>query len=188
MLASSIALLLVVATSFSYMMFWPHNKLYVKIAAVYEGKIDTRFWITKNSLENAKTFIGDALIINHDQKDIMSAVGKIIDADIRYDKSLKLYYIEVIAEVTDPLAIDKIQKALFNKVSIGFMPILVQCSLCSYDMLHCEHDPGHYYNGTLARGVVWQLEGLELSFVNIPASEHARTLEWSHSKLELSNK
>lgn len=166
------------------------DELYVRIAAVYEGKIDERFWMTKTAIDTgADTFINDMLLTEHDQGSLAAAVGFITSAGMRYDDRLKVHYLEVIAKVTDPLTIYKIKKQLYSKVSIGFHLKVVVCSECGKDMKTCGHIPGEPIeqgSSAKAHGIVISISGMELSFVNIPASEHARVLKWSHSPLELS--
>lgn len=158
--------------------------LYVRAAAVYEGEADNRFFFTKTCLAGASSFVGDPVLMGHNWVDPNAAVGVIVNAQLKYDSSLKSHYIEMVFKITDNYAVHKIKQGLFNKLSIGFTINRMVCSICSNDMKHCAHSPGQYYKvgctNVLARGLVINMIGQEVSFVNVPASANARVLEWSH--------
>lgn len=165
--------------------------LYVRAGAVYDGKIDQRFLLDKDVMrEAAESFVGCPVLMAHDWVDPNAAVGVIKAAALRYDPKLKQHYIEMVLEIKDEVAIEKIKRGLFNKFSIGFTIEKMICPLDGKDMRFCKHAPGHYYeeNGVfrLARGVIKKFTGTELSFINVPASPPARVLEWSHKPLGLS--
>lgn len=157
--------------------------LFVKMAGVYQGEADVRFYFTRASLSAASTFVGDPVLMGHDWVNPSAAVGVVTQADVKFDEKNKTYYIEMICEIKDPYAIQQIKKGLFNKLSIGFSIDSMICSLDYKDMTQCPHQNGHYYNmngiQVIARGIVVKMTGQEISFVNVPASPNARVLEWS---------
>lgn len=164
--------------------------LFVKVAGVYQGNADMRFYFTKASLSSAQTFVGDPVLMGHDWVNPRAAVGVVTSATVEFDKENKSYYIQMIFEIRDPYAIQQIQKGLFNKLSIGFNIDSMICSLDQKDMTQCPHQNGHSYdvNGVqvIARGIVMKMTGQEISFVNVPASPNARVLEWSRTPFSTS--
>lgn len=165
--------------------------LYVRAGAVYDGKVDNRFLLDKDVMkEAAESFVGCPVLMGHDWRDPNAAVGIIRSSALRYDPKLKQFYIEMILEIKDEVAIEKIKRGLFNKLSIGFVVEKMICPLDGKDMKFCKHAAGNYYEEggvyRLARGIIKQFIGKELSFINVPASPPARVLEWSHKPLELS--
>ncbi len=163
----------------------------MRAAIVYEGSIDVRYWVTDEAIHGAAlSFIGDPVLLAHNKSDPYQRVGTIIDTAPRYDELLEYWFIEAILEIKDTRTINRIQQGLFNSLSISFRPIRVTCNADGKDMHKCVHAPGqaHWEKGQYIRprGILHSFTGLEVSFINVPASEHARILEWSPSPLELS--
>lgn len=164
------------------------DTLFVRAAAIYTGNVDSRYVVTYESLvDAASSFVGCPVLMGHDWKDPNAAVGIIKEAMIKYDIKLNKYYLEMILEIKSAYAVNMIKKGLFSKLSIGFISERTLCPLDGKNMLFCEHTPGRYYKEgdvwRLARGIVKKFVGKEVSFINVPASEPARVLEWSHKPL-----
>lgn len=169
------------------------DELFVRVAAVYEGGIDHRYWVTEDSLRSAApTFVGQPVLMGHEQKDPRSCIGVVIASEVRYDWQLETHYIEMILSIRDEYAMGRVKAGLFNKLSIGFEATSVACNICGGSMLTCSHENGIGYRTRFgqifARGIINDFEGLEISFVNVPASRPARVLEWSNDVLELSKR
>lgn len=153
---------------------------YVRIAAVYEGNIDFRFLVTKKLLENsAKDFIGKPILLSHNWSDPNLCVGWIVDAAVKRD--VHGHYIEVIAKLNRPVVADAIRRNIYHAVSIGFQTIQEYCTICNADVKECKHEMGQWYKKDgkwiRARNLLVEIKPLEVSFINIPASSHARVLE-----------
>ena len=167
--------------------------LYVRAAAVYEGAIDERYSITEEALSAAaRSFVGKPVLLGHDWINPQVCVGVITDSDVRYDSDLGTHYIEMVLVISDKDAIARIKKGLYHRLSIGFVISAIKCSIDGQDMRFCQHNVGMWYQVggrlLLARGIVYNFNGLELSFVNVPASPMARVLDWSYAHLELSER
>lgn len=142
--------------------FKPH---YIRVAMVYEGLVHQRYLLKKEMLDKYDvTFIGRSMVLGHEKADPDRVVGRIIAADLRYDKKLKKYYVEGIVKVLSEEAVKKIKLGLYYHVSI------------SWEILE-------------RRGqVVTKIEGIEVSIVGAAASRHARILEISQEELKLSKR
>lgn len=167
--------------------------LYVRVAAVYEGVIDDRYYMTEEALRtSASSFIGKPVLLGHNWINPQVCIGTTIASDIRYDADHNAHYIEMILAINDEDAIMRIKKGLYSRLSIGFVVNTIKCSIDGKDMKLCPHIVGKLYQiddkVLLARGIVYNFDGVELSFVNVPASPMARVLDWSYSHLELSER
>jgi len=156
------------------------TEYYVRIAAVYEGNIDFRFLVTKKLLDNCvKEFIGKPILLSHNWSDPNLCVGWIVDAAVKQDKFGN--YIEVIAKLNRPVVADAIRRDIYHAVSIGFQTIQEYCTICSADVKDCKHEMGQWYKiagkWVRARYLLIEIKPLEVSFINVPASTHARVLE-----------
>lgn len=168
------------------------DRLYVRIAAVYAGNIDSRFVLSHEVLETCgPTFLDKPILMGHDWKDPQVCIGRITSVGIRFDKELKVHYLEIVAYIDGRDAIDRVTRGLFYSVSIGMSDIKATCLLDGIDILIDQrHETGRHYNvegkAMPARAVLQKFAGREVSFVNVPGSPNARVLEWSHSPLKLS--
>lgn len=169
-----------------------NDRFYVRIAAVYAGDLDTRFYIPEPTLETSgQSFLGKPILMGHDWKDPQACIGRIVAVGTRFDKGLKTKYIEVIAYIDGRDAIDRIKRGLFYAVSIGISDIKATCGIDGVNILIDQrHELGRYYNmdgkPVPARAILLGFEGREISFINVPGSPNARVLEWSPSPLKLS--
>jgi hypothetical protein len=160
------------------------TKHYVRIAAVYEGDIDMRFYITPKMLESmAPQMVGKPMLLGHDWANPNVCVGRIVESAVKQDKFG--HYLEVIVLLNNNESADMIRRQAYGAVSIGFMRKKSTCIIDGKD--ECEHEPGHKYKvGETymhARFVLKEVEMYEVSFINVPASEHARVLEFANHRL-----
>lgn len=169
---------------------YQYNQLWVRIAAIYEGNAGDKWNIPKETLETiASSFINKPVLLGHDMVNPYVRVGTIIDSGMRFDGTHKQWYIEMICTINDDVAIDRIHRKLFDSVSIGFQIDEIICSIDSLDMRLCPHVSGKWYNinnkSELAVGTIKKAKGLEVSFINVPASPHAKIIEFSNRPLHL---
>lgn len=154
----------------------PHY--YARIAAVYEGDIDWRFYVTPQMLESmAPQMIDKPMLLGHDWADPNVCVGRIVDAAVKQDKYG--HYLEIIVLLNNEETADNIARRVYSSVSIGFMRVKAICSIDG--KTECDHEPGHRYKVhdtyVIARFILQEVKMCEVSFINVPASEHARVLE-----------
>ena len=84
-----------------------------------------------------------------------------------------LGYIELVAQVTDPDAIQKVLDRRYLTGSVGATTNKAVCSVCKQDWAHdgkCKHSPGRIYDGSKCVLIAGDLSYDEWSFVNKPAS------------------
>lgn len=164
------------------------TKYYARVAAVYEGDIDFRFYVTTKMLESmAPQMIDKPMLLGHDWANPNICVGRIVDSAVKKDKYGS--YLEVIVLLNNKETADMIKRKAYGAVSIGFMRIK---SICSIDGKNeCDHEPGHRYKigetYLTARFALQEVKMCEVSFINVPASEHARILELADHLLSCSN-
>jgi len=100
-----------------------------------------------------------------------------VNADPDYEG---LGYIELIAEITDGLAIQKILDGRYLTGSTGATTNKAVCSICKQDWAEdgkCEHKPGRVYDSAKCVLIAGDLSYDEYSFVNKPADRHSRVIE-----------
>lgn len=93
-------------------------------------------------------------------------------------------FVDLIPEITDPVAIQKVLDGRFLTVSIGSESDWVKCSICGCNRHEdfCDHNRGDVYKlkgGELAE-CVWHIGPMvfeELSFVICPSDQDARVLK-----------
>lgn len=101
--------------------------------------------------------------------------------------------VEVIANIPDPDAIQKILDGRYLSVSSGHSTDAMSCSICGDSLFTCPHIPGrHYVDGEeeeyrgsdsktkdarLCYGITNNMNYHEVSFVNIPAQNAAKVKE-----------
>lgn len=96
-------------------------------------------------------------------------------------------YIELTANITDPVAIPKILDGRYITGSVGAVSDKAVCSVCNTDWLeeeHCGHRPGRIYDGKKCVVVAGNLEYDEYSFVNTPADRHSGILQIQNSLIQ----
>jgi S-ribosylhomocysteine lyase LuxS involved in autoinducer biosynthesis len=92
-----------------------------------------------------------------------------------------LGYIELIVDVTDSDAIQKVLDRRYLTGSVGASTDSAICSICKKDWAEdegvCEHRPGEKYEGKKCFLIAGNLTYDEYSFVNTPADRHSRVIE-----------
>lgn len=89
-------------------------------------------------------------------------------------------YIELDVRITDPEAVEQVQRGELLTVSVGFATDSAVCSICGCDWAdsgRCEHTPGRIYDGRLAFLMAGRQTFEEISFVNDPADPFAMVLD-----------
>lgn len=91
-----------------------------------------------------------------------------------------LGYVELVAEITDPDAIQKILDGRYLTGSVGAITNAAVCSVCKQDWAEdgrCDHTPGQLYDNTKCVIIAGDLSYDEYSFVNRPADRHSKVIE-----------
>jgi len=101
----------------------------------------------------------------------------VVNSDPDYEG---LGYIELVADITDPLAIQKIIDGRYLTGSTGATTNKAICSVCKQNWAaegKCEHRPGKVYDSAKCVLIAGDLTYDEYSFVNKPADRHSRVIE-----------
>lgn len=104
--------------------------------------------------------------------------------DTSYDG---LGYIELVANITDPEAIQKLLDGRYLTGSVGATTNAAICSICKSDWTdsgQCEHRPGGIYDGAKCFVIAGDLTYDEYSFVNVPADRHSKVLELHYNGIQ----
>jgi hypothetical protein len=129
------------------------------------GTANEKFW---------RDFCDDGSFINKLQQ------IKMMDSILNDPHYSGVGFIELTADITDPVAIQKVLDGRFLTGSVGAVSDKAVCSVCNTNWLeeeHCGHKPGRLYDGKKCFVVAGNLEYDEWSFVNTPADRHALVLE-----------
>jgi len=106
----------------------------------------------------------------------------VISTDPTYEG---LGYIELIIDVTDPTAIQKILDKRYLTGSVGASTDSATCSICQQDWAGdegpCDHKLGEMHDGKLCFLVAGNLQYEEWSFVNKPADTLSKVIEINNS-------
>jgi hypothetical protein len=117
------------------------------------------------------------------QKEIVDTATKyfIQDTSVAEDPDYEgLGYVELVADITDPVAVQKILDGRYLTGSVGASTNQAICSVCKQDWAEgdrCDHSPGKLYDGTKCVLIAGDLVYDEYSFVNKPADRHSRVIE-----------
>lgn len=98
-----------------------------------------------------------------------------------------LGYIELVANITDISAIEKLLDGRYLTGSVGATTDAAVCSVCRQDWTQggpCEHSPGGIYDGVKCFVIAGSLIYDEYSFVNVPADRHSRVLELNYNGVQ----
>ena len=134
------------------------------------GKADKKFWDAFNS--DKTSFIKKLDML------------KLMDSVLNDPHYHGVGYIELTANITDPVAIPKILDGRYITGSVGAVSDKAVCSVCNTDWLeeeHCGHRPGRIYDGKKCVVVAGNLEYDEYSFVNTPADRHSGIMNIQNS-------
>lgn len=103
------------------------------------------------------------------------------DGSLVKDKDYEgLGYVEIIAEITDRDAIQKVLDKRYLTGSVGASTDQAVCSVCKQDWAEegmCEHEPGKIYDEVKCVLIAGDLSYEEYSFVNRPADTHSKVIE-----------
>lgn len=92
-----------------------------------------------------------------------------------------LGYIELVANITNPEAIQKVLDGRYLTGSVGASTDSAICSICKKDWAadggKCKHKPGQIYDSAKCVIIAGDLSYDEYSFVNRPADRHSRIIE-----------
>jgi hypothetical protein len=92
-----------------------------------------------------------------------------------------LGHIQIIADITDPDAVQKFLDGRYLTGSIGATTDQAICSICKHDWMEdgspCEHDPGSIYDDIKMVLIAGDFEYGEYSVANMPADRHSKVLE-----------
>jgi hypothetical protein len=103
------------------------------------------------------------------------------DASISDDPDYEgLGYIELVCDIADPAAIQKILDKRYLTGSTGSSTNQAICSVCKTDWAdegRCEHMPGKLYDDKKCILIAGDFHYNEWSFVNKPADRHSKVLE-----------
>jgi len=113
--------------------------------------------------------------------DIMGSVpatlpyGRIYNASFVNDARSEGGWLQTIAAITDPYAIESVLTGRFLTVSIGADVDTVYCSICNQNLAEglCEHNKGEEYDGKTCYWIMGSIMARELSFVNVPSDVNA---------------
>jgi hypothetical protein len=98
-----------------------------------------------------------------------------------------LGYIELVANITDKEAIQKLLDGRYLTGSVGATTDAAVCSVCRQDWTdsgQCEHRPGGIYDGVKCFIMAGNLAYDEYSFVNTPADRHSKVLELNYNGIQ----
>lgn len=91
-----------------------------------------------------------------------------------------LGYIELIANVVDPDAIQKVLDGRYLTGSVSFDSDKALCSVCKKEWVSegpCDHQPGRTYDEMLCYLIMGNMDFREYSFVNLPADSLSKVME-----------
>lgn len=169
------------------------DKLIVQIAGIHEGV--TRNYTEypweelKASMDSWTNPYNRPLIVNHDDYNVDTTIGRIQGVSETNHNGLNALLFT--ASVTDAVAMEKIADGRYFTVSIGAKVRSAECSICGADKVKwemCDHKRGKYYlqdeddessEKVQCTWLIGGIEGLELSYVSVPADPNAMTLSAS---------
>ncbi|MAE81790.1 MAG: hypothetical protein CMB80_03560 [Flammeovirgaceae bacterium] len=98
-----------------------------------------------------------------------------------------LGHIELVANITDKNAVEKLLDGRYITGSIGASTDKAVCSICKSDWTKegpCDHKPGAVYDSAKCFIIAGELVYDEYSFVNVPADKHSKVLELNYNGLQ----
>ena len=98
-----------------------------------------------------------------------------------------LGHIELVANITDKQAVEKLLDGRYITGSIGASTDKAVCSICKSDWTKegpCDHKPGAVYDSAKCFIIAGELVYDEYSFVNVPADKHSKVLELNYNGLQ----
>lgn len=98
-----------------------------------------------------------------------------------------LGHIQLVANISDPEAIQKLLDGRYLTGSVGATTDSAVCSICRTDWTDsgfCEHKPGAVYDGAKCFIIAGNLIYDEYSFVNVPADRHSRVIQLNYNGIQ----
>lgn len=95
-----------------------------------------------------------------------------------------LGHIQIIANITDADAVQKLLDGRYITGSVGATTNRAVCSVCKQDWTKegkCDHKPGGIYDSAECFIIAGKLFYDEYSFVNVPADRHSKVLELNYN-------
>lgn len=164
------------------------DSVYVDTSGAIQDKY--RGLEVRNSMGEVVGTINDALI--HDFVNDKMPFGQQVDVvrNILRDSLLDdkgyagLGFIKILANISDPDAIQKLLDGRYITGSVGASTNKAICSICKSDWTKggpCEHKPGGVYDDAKCFIIAGDLNYDEYSFVNVPADRHSRVLQLDYN-------
>lgn len=174
------------------------KKLVVSIAAIHEGITKNFTNYPKEELElSVSTWTSPynkPIVVDHGRSTgffgreypVEDILGRIVNVTMgeHAGKAALIFT----THITDPSAVERIKDGRYSTVSIGAKIKSAKCSVCENDWAkgkYCDHERGRWYKedeedekskAILCTWDLGGLEGIELSFVTMPADQSAGVL------------
>ena len=138
-------------------------------------------WNAEHGMQAYRTFVGKPVHVEHQNSDVTTAIGVIVDAALRKlsgfnnDSMWKLVKLLAIDRNKDPELADAILRQEHNSYSMGAYVQRYTCSHCGAEMGQCSHIDKrrardfYIHDGNLIFRNVHGIVGFETSVVNTPA-------------------
>jgi hypothetical protein len=154
------------------------RKLVVQMEAIHVGRTANYTFYTKEGLTaglKSWTSPYNKPVLTHHNDYSGEPVGRILKAEYSENTKSGKPGLVFTVEITDPTAIEKVIDGRYSTVSIGATTDKVTCNICGTDRIEewCDHYPGDTYEGQTAHFIIGTTFGREVSYVNVPADEHA---------------
>lgn len=148
-----------------------HDRDLDPIGRVLESK-----YVDYDDLDNS-TMLTDAVRTGTNPQDMVDLVADFVQSSVFLDENYKgLGHIELIAEISDHDAIEKVLDERYLTVSIGGRVDSAACSICGSNKLadqSCDHLRGETYDGEECFYIGGVMDFDEVSYVNSPADKKA---------------
>jgi hypothetical protein len=135
---------------------------------------------TKKTGQYSWNYPYDAPVLTHHNQHNGEPIGRVVAAKFSSSSQAGPPVIKLKCEITDPEAVEKVKDGRYQTVSIGGYAEHAYCSICGKDWLtegSCNHWPGREYgeeSKELAHLILGDINFIEVSFVNVPADQHAQ--------------
>jgi hypothetical protein len=159
------------------------------VAAKYVD-ISASFLKRDHAEEISEKSLSDFLVGEGDEETLEDFANSVVIQDITVSNDPDyegLGYVEIIADITDPDAIQKILDGRYLTGSVGASTNRAVCSVCKQDWAakgKCKHRPGKSYEEKKCVLIAGDLKYDEYSFVNKPADRHSRVIEISTNGIQ----
>ncbi len=120
----------------------------------------------------AKSFVGQVVLLDHDQRSQMARIGTIVKSAASKDAEGNVTFIQTLS-IVKLHAIESVLDGTIDRFSIGWFPTgPITCSVHDQPLWGkdcCTCWPGDTVNGKRVEAVFTAWEGIEVSAVNVPA-------------------